>query len=431
MRSSPVGDVLWFLRIRSLLRHMFIAVALVGAFSVQRLAPGLEDLGPLAEPRSVIGALFAGFALLGWSAGAGRGGGGRVLAFLIFGFVSLHALVACSYFWAFDPWFAPQQLEDLSILVLSVFGFVALFGDDPLSAVRISIRVAIWLAIVVEALWAVSGFEQGAYGIGGIGAARLFGVAVLAASFLRYRSGRVSYLFILVPLLGGMLVSGSRATLLALLPALGVVWLGRVRIAGGAVRGTTREVVGVIFAIAAIVVLALIPAGSEVFDQVVLSIFGPPGGSGGAQGVYLADRDVIFSHALSTFMESPISGLGVGTYRGPFGEEYPHNLLLAYAVDAGIVAVLMFSGLLLCFAFLAFRARSPLEIFAVAFAVFTLVASMFAGSYYDARMFWFMFAALAMQAGFGNGAGRGAGRPFPSPRHALSTSDPVPQSLPA
>jgi O-antigen ligase len=398
MADSSLKGVLAFVRVRVLLRYIFMSVSLVGAFSLQRLSPGLEALGLLAEPRFVLAVTVSALAVLGWSGGAGRIRVDRQLACLLVLFVALHGLVACSYFWSFDPWFAPQQLADLSILMLSLMAFVALFCDEPLASVRVVTHVAVALALIVGVLWAASGFEQGAYGIGGIGAARLFGAAILAVLFVRYRTGRVSILLLSVPFAVGILVSGSRASLVALLPALIAIWLGRERIAGGVVRGTGRELIGALCLLAVLGGLALTPPGAELWDAMLLALLGPPAGAGGVDSVYLADRDAIFLHALQTFGDSALSGLGVGTYRGPFGEEYPHNLVLGYAVDAGIVAVLLFCGLLSGFLILSARARAPLEAFAVAIALFTLVASMFAGSYYDARMFWFMFAALAMQS---------------------------------
>jgi len=394
----PYASFLRFARFRTLLRYAFMTVSLAGAFSLQRLWPGLESLGPLAEPRFVLGAVMAVLAVLGWCGGAARICLDRSLATMFILFVTLHGLVACSYFWAFDPWYAPEQLTDLSILLLTMVSFLGLFADEPLACVRIVIHIAVALALVVGVMWAATGFEPGAYGIGGIGAARLFGAAILALLFIRYRTGRVSTSLLALPFIAGIIVSGSRAALLALLPALVVIWLGRRRIAGGAVHGYSRELLGAALVMIGAGTLALTPLGADLFEAAKLALLGPPGAGASSEGVYLADRDVIFAHALNTFLESPVSGLGIGTYRGPFGEEYPHNLLLAYAVDAGVLALLMLVGLLAGFLVLAARARAPLELFAVAIALFTFVASLFAGSYYDARMIWFMLAALALES---------------------------------
>jgi O-antigen ligase len=113
-----------------------------------------------------------------------------------------------------------------------------------------------------------------------------------------------------------------------------------------------------------------------------------------SSGIYLADRDVIFNDALRTFMTAPLTGLGIGSYRGPFGEEYPHNLLLMYAVDAGAVALLLLLAMVGMFIVQLLRARTASAVGVAAVGVFVLVAAMFAGSYYDARLFWFMSFAL-------------------------------------
>lgn len=396
MSNTSADAFMVYLRLRALIRYAFIVTCLIGGFSLERIWPDLEVLGAVAEPRAVLAYILAGLAVLGWCGGVARPfNDPRIVACGLL-FLGLHAYVAASYLWSVDPWFARQQLEDLSLLVLTLLAFIGLFGDAPLDAVRIVLQVSVGLAAIVGVLWAMSGFEQGAFGIGGIGAARLFGLACLSVLFKRYESGRAWLLLLIGPLIIGMLVSGSRASLLALLPAMALLWFWRSQIAGGKVENARGSIIGAACALLVVGALASSPAGSEVAAGVMIAIFGSS--SGGVEGVYLADRDVIFAHAWSTFLNSPLAGLGIGTYRGPFGEEYPHNLLLTYAIDAGIGALILIGVLLAIFLLLALRSRTPLAIAGAAIALFTLVASLFAGSYYDARMLWLMGAVLMMQA---------------------------------
>jgi O-antigen ligase len=191
------------------------------------------------------------------------------------------------------------------------------------------------------------------------------------------------------------MLSGSRAAFLALLVALAFLFVRRKRVGHGRRASWTVRITAVVLALIGTVAFFLSPFGLTIIEGFVISNLAPASRQPGAQeAIYLADRDVIFQHAFSTATQHPAAGLGVGSYRGPFGEEYPHNLVLMYAVDAGIVAAGLLLAFIVHFSWRSLAARAQWGVGAATTGGFLLIASLFAGSYYDARVFWFMSFAL-------------------------------------
>jgi O-antigen ligase len=116
------------------------------------------------------------------------------------------------------------------------------------------------------------------------------------------------------------------------------------------------------------------------------SVFGVTAGGGGS--LYLADRDVIFLDAVRQFVAAPIGGIGLGSYRGPFGEEYPHNIILNYAVDGGVLPLLLMGAIAAIGVSRLFLTRVPEAYGSLCMSAYFFGGSFFAGSYYDARGMW-------------------------------------------
>jgi O-antigen ligase len=109
----------------------------------------------------------------------------------------------------------------------------------------------------------------------------------------------------------------------------------------------------------------------------------------------LALRDQIFSDAIVETNEARWIGGGLGSFAGPFGEEYPHNLFLNYAVDGGLILAAVTTGLLLWLLLRACRATSLHGKVAFSCGIFFLVNSLLAGYHYEARLMW-IFLILAL-----------------------------------
>lgn len=117
----------------------------------------------------------------------------------------------------------------------------------------------------------------------------------------------------------------------------------------------------------------------------------------------------LYSHAVSTFLQNPLFGVGLDGFRETFRDAFPevqsdgggyyvHNLLLAFAAEGGAVALALL-GVFSALAFSRFYKggrKSLLVIIPVAIGGIFFVASMFSGDYFDSRLFWFyLFVALA------------------------------------
>ena len=91
-----------------------------------------------------------------------------------------------------------------------------------------------------------------------------------------------------------------------------------------------------------------------------------------------------------------VAGSGLGTYLGPFGRTLAlDNLALNFAVDGRVLGLLGFVVVLYWPIQRIIRSRDSLALGALMSGLFFLVASLFAGTYYDARFMW-VFLMLGM-----------------------------------
>jgi O-antigen ligase len=142
------------------------------------------------------------------------------------------------------------------------------------------------------------------------------------------------------------------------------------------------------FTILVVTVLVAVPASRAALVTFALSNINATGGDASSAGIYLADRDTIFLTAWEGFSSNIVGGIGIGTYVGPFGELYPHNIALSFAVDGGIVSLVGFVLVVMWPIARILRTKDAWAIGALSAGLFFLVASLFSGTYYDARFVW-------------------------------------------
>ena len=111
-------------------------------------------------------------------------------------------------------------------------------------------------------------------------------------------------------------------------------------------------------------------------------------------------RLTFWAEAVLGFLRSPVFGLGIASYSVsvphpdtllPDNYLYPHNMVFELAYEGGSIAL----GLLAVA--LAFAVRASLlssasirtRVYTMTFMVFLFVGTMFAGDFYDTRLFWF------------------------------------------
>jgi hypothetical protein len=408
---DALGDLTRFkLAQRRVLQWMFMAVASIGAYSPARSNPDLEQFGLLLEPRVVAGAFLLALGTLSFLSREGPMRATIEQWLWWAGFIAVHLLILVSSTWSMDPWMVEPQIKDLLLLATYVVVFMQLFGREPEVAVRMLFIASIILSFPFLALVLLGGFGEESGNAGGIGMARLFGLASIAGAYFHYTRGSKFALFMLPILAAGIMLSGSRAALLALVFAFAYLFMRRGQLKRKDDGRWGIKLLGIFAVLACVVGFFLTPFGLTILEGFIVSNIAPAARAPGApEAIYLADRDVIFQDALMQIVDHPLLGLGMGSYRGPFGEEYPHNLLLLYGTDAGVGTMLILMGFMAHFLWRALRSRCDWAIGAAAAGLFLLVAAMFAGSYYDARVFWFMALLLASPAARGQGNRAGVG----------------------
>lgn len=366
-----------------------LALSLIaGGVSLARLDQGFAELGVFGEARTV-GLLAIGtLAILSRGARHFENQGASQTGWLT-GVVLLHGWVLASWAWSDRTATTADQATELVLTVAALL--VTAWTCQGVA--QAALRTIFWAFYVlasglVTLSLAIAGGPAGGFqllGAGGIGLARTFCMGVLAAWWIARDTGRRVWLMPVPLMIVGAVLSGSRAAVLALAAAAVAM-----AVLGGQRKVARRRLLAINAAGIALglVTIATVPWIREAVGVGVRLLLNPNVQESSSRGVYLADRDVIFADALSQFASYPFLGRGIGSYVGPFGELYPHNLLLSFGVDAGVLA-LGGSIALLAIGFLKVasfdRSRSQL---ACVGAVFFFVTSMFAGSYYDARFLW-------------------------------------------
>jgi O-antigen ligase len=382
--------------------QLLLCVALAaGGVSLSRFSDVFVDAGPAGELRFVamlVVAMLAGIESLTRPAPVALNR--RVLWWLILA-IGLHMLAASSLMWGVVNDFARQQLYELLLLIFALVLTTHLFRTEPEYGLTLMLLVFVGTAGAFTVIAVLSGGrlegELPLLGAGGIGAGRVLGMGAIGLLFAYLRRGRIGFLLPIPGFVAGVLLTGSRAAALALAISIVTMLLleARVPTDSAVVRNRGSVIKGLGLSTLLVGVFLATPYGREVAVNFALSnLLSTDSGAAPTQ-IYLASRDMIFADALQQFVNSAYGGLGLGVYRGPFGELYPHNMLLGYAVDAGFLGLTGLAISILWPLILLVRARARAANVAVTGALFFLLASLFAGSYYDARFVW-VFMLLGM-----------------------------------
>jgi O-antigen ligase len=230
--------------------------------------------------------------------------------------------------------------------------------------------------------------------------ARVVGTGLLASLYLWGKSGSWWWIAASPVLFISAVLSGSRGAMLGLLAAVALL-------TAFVLRHNRRVWSGLAVIAAAAFVLAPFLGdrlGTFWTERYVELTF---------EERYLSSRDSLFTSAWDLFCRHPVVGAGLNGFQQATGDVYPHNLILNVASEGGVIG-LMF--LTLPFLFVIARCFRPMTLeqkAALSAGLFYFIASMFSGTYYDARFMWVFFVIL-MQPGGGSKAFRRGSRPQPS-----------------
>jgi O-antigen ligase len=125
--------------------------------------------------------------------------------------------------------------------------------------------------------------------------------------------------------------------------------------------------------------------------------------------------------------ERPVAGVGVKAFQVAAVETRaaPHNLVLSITAELGLVGLVLFSGILLGCALVAFRQPRPLALFWLTMLVsWTLNALVH--NFEDKKFTWLLFGMIAVSGGlYGTRSAAPAAEPRARPARAPAPPRPV------
>ncbi|MGJ9407184.1 O-antigen ligase family protein [Nesterenkonia aurantiaca] len=112
-------------------------------------------------------------------------------------------------------------------------------------------------------------------------------------------------------------------------------------------------------------------------------------------------RETLWLAGWQIFQESPVAGQGMDAFNALAGVSsgfpYPHNVIIEFADDMGIIGISVLTALFMVFVRLVVAHNGKLsasQYGLIAAVVFTLVASLFSGDIYDSRFLWIFMVAV-------------------------------------
>jgi O-antigen ligase len=380
---------------RGILCLFFIAV-LAGQFALDRIDLQYESLGILGQVRMW---LFLPLMLLVVGAKKGRephpalSSGARLYFSSV---VLLHLYLAFTALWTprlmEDSRSASNSSEVLGALLLAATMFLvsSLFRLETAGKVHLLLLLLVITAIAyafggISGRWIGDDERMSAFGGGANVFVRIVGMGVFGSLYFWLRMRRVAWLIPVPLLISSAVLSGSRGGVLALALSLALFFIIGFRKMAAMSRG-----------VAAASVLLMILVSVPFFSGRVLPVWQQRFIEQSFEDHYDSDRLVLFSQAVEIFSNNPVWGVGLDGFRrlNDAGGDYSHNLFLQVSAEGGIVG-LVFLLLALIAGIKAWSRSATLEQQVVfSLGVFMLAASMFSGSYYDARYMWIFLGIL-------------------------------------
>lgn len=208
-----------------------------------------------------------------------------------------------------------------------------------------------WVLVLVgcEALWtlmtASASNRPGFEGLNPIWTARECAVGVILSLELRARGAtRWFYIIVGATCLAGLVRTGSRGPLLALLAVL--FWIGALKTRD--LRRTAIAFVGLALLVTALLGSSLNVNRGNPMAAYFLRAYASP-----VEDPNVATRLTLFKRAFQMWVTKPLLGHGLGSFAveitGTSGfREYPHNMVLELLSETGVIGLVMFLAALTC-----------------------------------------------------------------------------------
>lgn len=348
--------------------------------------------------------------------------------------VALGALMAVGVMYSPDGPLAVETLVQwLALVAVPLLAVLRVGGSMQATRQFLWTLFAFGCVMVVVGLLALApGQRLVVLGTNTIGVARAsLIVPITAFGFVLHsrRTGLRSTALVMVPLsLLVALASGSRGPVVALLVVGLVAGVMRLRSGGASLRIAAPVMAVGLAAAGGLLFIDLPTASLARYDLLVASLSGE--GSDAYLDASLESRLSLYQLALSRFADGPFFGHGTAAFEATGGTfEYPHNLLLQFAADFGILGL----GLILGIVGVA-SLRSPGQSHEWAairgLMFFFLINAMISGDAYAERSVWaFLLLSLLMPAADA-AARRANGDPVPiaASRDSLASRSSRPRS---
>lgn len=396
----------------------FVVVGIVAALLLQLL--GRFDLGRLgfaayaSVDLRVVGAILISIVLLPWWFTLQKAPDSqRLMAGLLAGLGAfLVYLIGSTIVFGMD--FATNALVvDLLLVGYLTFLMLLPFTIDAQHAAGVLLSALVVVAVlylVGSGPDPVAPGRLSAFGGGPNVFGRVVGFGAIAAvGLVAMRRGRALLPVVALALLAGVVMSGSRGAMLATALGLVIVLVPSLRS-----FVTPLGIVAVLAGLGTFAVLFGDRVRAVFQERVVYLTF--------EQG-YTSGRGVLTDTAVTMANDSPVFGNGLGSFGRWIGqpENYPHNLVLQVVTEGGLLGLLLLLGSLVpAFVVMARSFTRSAEVRTmVGLTALVLVASLFSGDYFDARLLWaFAYAGALVASATSKTSGSAGARRPPWPRSA-------------
>ena len=304
-----------------------------------------------------------------------------------------HLYLIATALWTPDPLAALPDMALLVVPVVAVLLLPRLFAADPERL--IDFLLILWY--VTALLYCVGGLlgpvtDQGrvvAFGGGANVYVRVVSVGAFAATHLWLRRRSALWLLPMPVMVMCAILSGSRGGVFAFFVIYPVFAFPILR--NLFARRRFMTVLSVALVCVAFGIVLYNQFGDAVYERWVVQTF---------EQRYVSERPLIALEAMALFRENPLVGVGFKGYRelSELGAVYPHNLILDVAVESGVVGLAVFAAPLLLLAARLRRPYGPAQRIALFIGGYYAVASMFSGSYFDARWMWVFWGLFMLPA---------------------------------
>lgn len=300
----------------------------------------------------------------------------------------LHGYLILSVLWTPNPMDAIGKIPDILLLVALLPIALFIFCQSLEQNIQFFLKLIFYLSLAciiggISKYWSdVEGMK--AFWGGAIGFSRIMCFGVFAATYFWIKTKRMYWLIFVPVFVYGALSSGSRAAVLSLVLAYSFFLIFIIR---KQQISLVRTFVIVIISL----LLFLLPPMREKLNMFLETCWISGSKDWRFENLYFADREFLFPMAWGIFLEHPICGAGLGGFEQITGYNYPHNLILNIAAEGGIIGLGLFGMVFLLLVVRWFHPRNMEHNISFYLGIFYFIASMFAGTYYDAKLMWLFF----------------------------------------